>query len=34
VRSAELILTQWKEQEGFEFVTIPEMIERTGFQPA
>ncbi|HWB56359.1 MAG TPA: polysaccharide deacetylase family protein [Gaiellaceae bacterium] len=34
VRSAELILTQWKEQEGFEFVTIPELIERTGFQPA
>jgi hypothetical protein len=31
VRSAELILQQWKEQEGYEFVTIPEMIERTGF---
>jgi hypothetical protein len=22
---------QWKEQEGFEFVSVPEMIERTGF---
>ena len=31
VRATELILTQWKEQQGFEFVTIPEMIERTGF---
>ena len=31
VRSAELILQQWKEQEGYEFVTIPEIIERTGF---
>lgn len=25
-----LVLT-WKEQHGFEFVTIPELIERTGF---
>lgn len=31
VESADLILQQWKEQEGYEFVTIPEMIERTGF---
>jgi hypothetical protein len=31
VRSADLILQQWREQEGFEFVTIPEMIQRTGF---
>jgi peptidoglycan/xylan/chitin deacetylase (PgdA/CDA1 family) len=31
VQATELILTQWKEQHGFEFVTIPEMIERTGF---
>jgi peptidoglycan/xylan/chitin deacetylase (PgdA/CDA1 family) len=31
VQSAELILRQWKEQEGYEFVTIPEMIERSGF---
>jgi peptidoglycan/xylan/chitin deacetylase (PgdA/CDA1 family) len=31
VQATELILTQWKEQKGFEFVTIPEMIERTGF---
>jgi hypothetical protein len=31
VRSAELILQQWKEQEGYEFVSIPEMIERSGF---
>ncbi|MGH3011723.1 MAG: polysaccharide deacetylase family protein [Gaiellaceae bacterium] len=31
VRSADLILQQWKEQEGYEFVTIPEMIERSGF---
>ena len=29
--SADLILQQWKEQEGYEFVTIPEMIERSGF---
>jgi peptidoglycan/xylan/chitin deacetylase (PgdA/CDA1 family) len=32
VEATELILTQWKEQQGFEFVTIPEMIEATGFQ--
>jgi peptidoglycan/xylan/chitin deacetylase (PgdA/CDA1 family) len=31
VRATELILSQWKEQEGLEFVTIPEMIERTAF---
>jgi len=27
-----LILTQWKGQRGMEFVTIPEMIEATGFR--
>jgi peptidoglycan-N-acetylglucosamine deacetylase len=32
VHATELILTQWKKQQGFEFVTIPEMIERTGFE--
>jgi hypothetical protein len=32
VAATELILQQWKEQEGHEFVTIPEMIERSGFQ--
>jgi peptidoglycan/xylan/chitin deacetylase (PgdA/CDA1 family) len=32
VEATELILTQWKEQQGYEFVTIPEMIEATGFQ--
>jgi peptidoglycan-N-acetylglucosamine deacetylase len=31
VQATELILTQWKDQHGYEFVTIPEMIERTGF---
>ncbi len=31
VEATELILTQWNEQEGYEFVTIPEMIEATGF---
>jgi hypothetical protein len=31
VHAADLILQQWKEQDGFEFVTVPEMIERTGF---
>jgi peptidoglycan-N-acetylglucosamine deacetylase len=31
VEATDLILTQWKEQQGYEFVTIPEMIERTGF---
>jgi peptidoglycan/xylan/chitin deacetylase (PgdA/CDA1 family) len=31
VEAADLILTRWKEQEGYEFVTVPEMIERTGF---
>ncbi len=31
VQATALILEQWKEQAGFEFVTIPEMIERTGF---
>jgi peptidoglycan/xylan/chitin deacetylase (PgdA/CDA1 family) len=31
IEATELILTQWKKQQGFEFVTIPEMIERTGF---
>ena len=30
-KATELILTQWKDQQGFEFVTIPEMIEATGF---
>ena len=32
IAATELILTQWKEQEGFQFVTIPEMIEATGFE--
>jgi peptidoglycan-N-acetylglucosamine deacetylase len=32
VEATELILTQWKDQHGFEFLTIPEMIEATGFQ--
>ena len=31
IAATELILTQWKEQEGFQFVTIP-MIEATGFE--
>jgi peptidoglycan/xylan/chitin deacetylase (PgdA/CDA1 family) len=31
VEATDLILTRWKEREGYEFVTIPEMIERTGF---
>jgi peptidoglycan-N-acetylglucosamine deacetylase len=31
IQATELILTQWKEQQGLEFVTVPEMIERTGF---
>ena len=31
VAAADLILQQWKEQEDYEFVTIPEMIERSGF---
>ncbi len=31
IEATELILTQWKEQQGYEFVTVPEMIERTGF---
>jgi hypothetical protein len=31
VAAADLILQQWNEQEGYEFVTIPEMIERSGF---
>jgi peptidoglycan-N-acetylglucosamine deacetylase len=31
VEATELILTQWKDQQGYEFVTVPEMIERTGF---
>jgi peptidoglycan-N-acetylglucosamine deacetylase len=32
VAATELILTQWKEQEGYTFVTIPEMIEATGYE--
>ena len=32
VEATDLILTQWKEQQGMEFVTIPEMIEATGFR--
>jgi peptidoglycan/xylan/chitin deacetylase (PgdA/CDA1 family) len=32
VAAADLILRQWKEQEGYEFVTIPEMIERSGYE--
>ena len=31
VQATELILDRWKEREGFEFVTVPEMIEPTGF---
>jgi peptidoglycan/xylan/chitin deacetylase (PgdA/CDA1 family) len=31
VEATELILTQWQEQKGYEFVTVPEMIEKTGF---
>ena len=32
VEATDLILTQWKGQRGMEFVTIPEMIEATGFR--
>ena len=32
VQATELILTQWKDQHGLEFVTIPEMMAATGFQ--
>ena len=32
VEATELILTQWKQQQGYTFVTIPEMIEATGFE--
>ena len=32
VEATELILTQWKQQQGNEFVTVPEMIEATGFE--
>ncbi|HEY6416158.1 MAG TPA: polysaccharide deacetylase family protein [Acidimicrobiales bacterium] len=32
VQATELILTQWKDLHGFEFVTIPEMMAATGFQ--
>jgi len=31
VEATESILARWKECEGYEFVTVPEMIERTGF---
>jgi peptidoglycan-N-acetylglucosamine deacetylase len=31
VQATERILARWKEREGYEFVTIPEMIERTAF---
>ena len=31
VEATERILDRWKDQEGYEFVTIPEMIEATGF---
>jgi peptidoglycan-N-acetylglucosamine deacetylase len=31
VEATERILERWKERGGYEFVTIPEMIERTGF---
>jgi peptidoglycan/xylan/chitin deacetylase (PgdA/CDA1 family) len=31
VYATDLILQQWKEQEGYEFVTVPELIERQGF---
>jgi len=32
VEATDLILNQWKQHRGMEFVTIPEMIEATGFQ--
>ena len=31
VEATEQILARWKDQEGYEFVTIPEMIDATGF---
>jgi peptidoglycan/xylan/chitin deacetylase (PgdA/CDA1 family) len=31
VEATEQILARWKDQEGYEFVTVPEMIEATGF---
>jgi peptidoglycan-N-acetylglucosamine deacetylase len=31
VEATDRILARWKEREGYEFVTIPEMIERSGF---
>jgi hypothetical protein len=31
VEATDLISTQWKDQQGYECVTIPEMIETTGF---
>jgi peptidoglycan/xylan/chitin deacetylase (PgdA/CDA1 family) len=31
VEATKRILSRWKEDEGYEFVTIPEMVERTGF---
>jgi len=31
VQATERILDRWKERERFEFVTVPEMVERTGF---
>jgi hypothetical protein len=32
VEATDLILTKWKQQQGMEFVTVPEMIEATGFE--
>ena len=31
VEATARILERWKERGGYEFVTVPEMIERTGF---
>jgi hypothetical protein len=32
VGATERILDRWKDNEGYEFVTIPEMIEQAGFK--
>jgi len=34
VEATQQILARWKEREGYAFVTIPEMIEATGFEAA
>jgi peptidoglycan/xylan/chitin deacetylase (PgdA/CDA1 family) len=31
VLATDRILSRWKDHEGYEFVTVPELIERTGF---